>query len=490
MKKMFFFLVVHMVVIVTYGQQRSEQRYQTVYYDSAILLCREEPWVLIFEDNFDGNALNIQDWDIVTGVPRDFYFKKQKAWHQKENIEVSDGSLKIITRREYKTNMQYIVSYDPLTYNTSDFEYTSGEIWSKRGFMYGKYEARIKIPNGWGLWPAFWLYGDGAIGNEVDIFEYWNEYDVFDNPKPSDLSKIQHMTVHYDYDHGGKVEHEGTSYRHDDMSTDYHIYTLIYLPGYMRWEVDGNTVYEYNRYYYHITPPSPVGCQLFPLQAYYVDLLYPPPPMNVILNIAVECSERGKPNSNTLLPAQMEVDWFRYYVSANNVLVQTQDIQQQYLNGETHNGYAAYNVVLDELSIPSNARINIGALNEVDLRPGFEAEYGSEVDIFIHQESQQQMAFANANPNEEEIKISVQQNCLPEISVFPNPTSNNVTVLCPKETVDSGEILVYSSDGMLLDKKVITESNTTLDMNYPPGIYILAIRDNTNHVSSFRVVKK
>lgn len=100
------------------------------------------------------------------------------------------------------------------------------------------------------------------------------------------------------------------------------------------------------------------------------------------------------------------------------------------------------------------------------------------------------MVYATANQNTEELQICIQQNDLPKISVFPNPTSENVTVLCPKEIVGNGVILVYSSEGMLLYKTDISEPNTTLNMNYPSGLYILAIRDNTNRISSFKIVKK
>lgn len=63
------------------------------------------------------------------------------------------------------------------------------------------------------------------------------------------------------------------------------------------------------------------------------------------------------------------------------------------------------------------------------------------------------MAHANANQNTEELEIRIQQNDSPDISVYPNPTSENVTISCPKEAVGNGVILVYSSDGVLLYKK-------------------------------------
>lgn len=471
---------------------RSENYYQLVGCDSTVFLCREEPWVLIFEDEFEGNSLDEDNWDVYVGVPRDPYFTSQKAWHQKENIVVNNGSLKIITRHEYKPNMQYIVSYNPLTYNISNFDYTSGELWSKRKFLFGKYEARVKIPKGWGLWPAFWLYGNGHYGNEIDVFEYWNE------ERQQDIAKIQHMTVHYDYDHDGIVEqmhYKKMHYKkiHNDMSSEYHIYTLIYLPGYIKWLVDGNTIYEYDRYFYNTIPLNPIGCELLNGQLYYQNLLYPFPPMNIIFNTAVQCGNGNEPNMNTVLPAQMEVDWFRYYVSANNALVQSQDIKQQYLTVEIHNGYAAYSVILDSITIPDNAKINIVALDEVKLLPGFKAERGSEVDISIYQIpiTQTKSTITTLQNNNENMKISAQQKGISEIKIYPNPTSNDIIISCNEELVDNGEFLVFSRNGIILKKLPITEKSTTIVMDMPPEVYILAVRNiRTNSISSYKIIKK
>lgn len=355
--------------------------------------------------------------------------------------------------------------------------------------MFGKYEARIKIPKGWGLWPAFWLYGDGHIGNEIDVFEFVNE------TPSSNLAKKQHMTVHYDYNHDGHVDDRYYEYLHEDMSLKYHIYTLVYLPGYIKWMVDGNTLAEHYRYYeYYNFPERPVECEIIGGSIYMENKLFPFPPMNVIFNTAVQYGQGNEPNGNTILPAQMEVDWFRYYVSANNILVQTKDIQQQYLNNDINNAYAGYDVRLDTLIIPSEAQINIIALNEVVLQPGFEAESGSDVKILIHQTSPQQMTYANTLQNSEELEeleICLQQNDIPDVSIFPNPTSGNVTISFPDNIVNNGEILIFSSNGELLRQNAITEKTILQNINYAPGIYILAIRNlRDNTVSSFKIIVK
>lgn len=101
-----FFAIIFSFCLNTFCQSESlVDTFRTVYCDTTIWMCREEPWVLIFEDEFDGNSLNSNNWDIIKGVPRDFYFEIQKAWHQEDNIDVSNGSLKIVTRHEFLPNM-------------------------------------------------------------------------------------------------------------------------------------------------------------------------------------------------------------------------------------------------------------------------------------------------------------------------------------------------------------------------------------------------
>lgn len=74
--------------IDAYSQSNRREPYlRTTICDSTIWMCREEPWVLIFEDEFDGDTLNTNDGDIYVGVPRDPYFEEQKAWHQKEKSQ-------------------------------------------------------------------------------------------------------------------------------------------------------------------------------------------------------------------------------------------------------------------------------------------------------------------------------------------------------------------------------------------------------------------
>lgn len=439
------FLFLYPLVSQSQPGWRRADNYRPVVCDSAVRLCHEAPWVLIYEDQFEGDRLNEADWHIYTGVPRDPQFTLQKAWHQQENIEVGNGCLKIITRREHKPRTPFVTSYSPPTYDTTDFDYTTGEVWSKRQFRYGKYEARIKIPKGWGLWPAFWLYGDSHTGNEVDIFEYWNERNLAGLPARSELATRQHMTVHYDFDHDGHVEQHGNRFTHTDMSEDFHIYTLIYLPGYIKWLVDGQTVYQYNRYFYNSPFRNPAGCLLFSGRNYLQNLLFPTPPMSVIFNTAVQCGNGNEPDERTPLPARMEVDWFRYYVSAYNIRVAVHDIEPQYAEG-IHYGYLTEANPADTLTIPAKG----GTLSV--------APRGEQASGF---------------------------------TLHPDPSSGSIVISCNEDLVAHGEILVFSQDGLLLNKFRIVDNLTAVELATPPGTYILALRNTqTDSLSSYKIIKR
>lgn len=115
---------------------------------------------LVWQDEFDGDAVDNSNWTIESGGNGWGNQEKQYYTDRKENIRIKDGCLEIEARKEpYGNN-----------------EYTSARIKSegKREFTYGKMEARIKLPAGRGTWPAFWMKGKGSWPKkgEIDIMEH------------------------------------------------------------------------------------------------------------------------------------------------------------------------------------------------------------------------------------------------------------------------------------------------------------------------------
>jgi beta-glucanase (GH16 family) len=284
------------------------------------------PFVLVFEDNFDIHTLDMSKWQAKHGVPRDCIHKREKAWHTSSNIVLNNGLLNIITKNEKikgdsaKTWCRDSLGKSAYKWFYSDnFDYTSAEIWTKQKFLYGKFEAKIKIPKGKGFWPAFWLWTGKPAYNEIDIFEFWNEPKTnAEKYNPDLLSKVHNMAVHYDYGSGRKVC--TAKYQSIDFSKDFYIFTLIWEPDKIEWFVDGVKVAKLNRYYNIFNKPKE-----YPYPTNWIFKrereFFPKDSMYLILNIAIQSNEHS-PDENTVFPAQMQVEYVRVYQREHFATVQ------------------------------------------------------------------------------------------------------------------------------------------------------------------------
>jgi beta-glucanase (GH16 family) len=172
--------------------------------------------------------------------------------------------------------------------NACEFESARIQTKGKLNFMYGRLEARIKVPVGDGTWPAFWLLGSDISSNawpncgEIDIME----------TKGSEPYTV-HGTAHGPGYSGGDgiVNTKTLSSR---LGSGYHIYALDWTKNKMVWSIDGKV--------YHVVTPSIVGNHTYVFNK----------PMFMILNVAAGGWFAGDidPDLNS---AQMTVDYIRYY---------------------------------------------------------------------------------------------------------------------------------------------------------------------------------
>ena len=179
----------------------------------------------------------------------------------------------------------------------TDGSYTSARLktQSLRSFQYGHVEARIKIPRGQGIWPAFWMLGETSSGG-VD-WPTSGEIDIMENigREPDQV----HGTVHgpgYSGDAGPSgtytLPHAGAFYE------DFHTYAVDWQPGSITWYVDGNE-------YFHVTPDTDkVSGNPWAFDGH---------PFFIILNVAVGGYWPGYPDSTTTFPQAMTVDYVRVY---------------------------------------------------------------------------------------------------------------------------------------------------------------------------------
>jgi beta-glucanase (GH16 family) len=163
------------------------------------------------------------------------------------------------------------------------YDYSSGEINSYSSFsqLYGYFEMSAKLPEGQGLWPAFWLLpADGSWPPEIDIMEVLGH-------DPTTL----HNAVHYN-GRGGRHMSAGTSTTVADMSADFHVYGVDWQADTITWYFDGQQVYQ---------TATPAGLN---------------EPMYILANLAVGGNWPGSPNSSTVFPAEYQIDYIRVYADA------------------------------------------------------------------------------------------------------------------------------------------------------------------------------
>jgi len=246
--------------------------------------CREETPVpvygLIWSDEFEGPAGQLPSsgkWIFDTGTD---WGNNQLEWDTDLPTNVSldgQGNLAITARRE----------------EFSGQSYTSGRIKTKGLFerRYGRFEARIKLPVGQGIWPAFWMLGNDIDGvhwpncGEIDIMEYRGQ-------EP----QILHGSVH------------GPGYSGDGALTKTHVlgqggFTFSFHEFAVEWSPQG-IIWFIDGYAYHTVTSIdlPAGTN------WVFDH-----PFFLLLNLAVGGDWVGPPDITTEFPQTMLVDYVRVY---------------------------------------------------------------------------------------------------------------------------------------------------------------------------------
>ena len=253
-----------------------------------------ESLTLVFSDEFDSVAgLDPEVWFFETGDGTEYgipgWGNNELQYYLPDNAELEGGMLKITARAEE--------TIARVGNQTQIFDYTSARINTRDrfAFRYGRIEARIKLPAGQGMWPAFWLlsqdspYGSWAASGEIDIMEAVNLGGVGGNNVFG--------TLHYGDFFPGNV-FTGQTYTVPSSATDeFHVYAIEWDANEIRWYVD-DVLYSMQNSWFSTQGPYPAP---FDHQFY------------IILNVAVGGNLPGPPNAGTVFPATMEVDWVRVY---------------------------------------------------------------------------------------------------------------------------------------------------------------------------------
>jgi beta-glucanase (GH16 family) len=241
-------------------------------------------WQAVYREDFNGPsgaAADASSWnENVTAAP----FNKELEYYtnRPDNLMLDGvGNLVITARSEYFVDASGLTSTQP---------YTSGRLDTHNHVepLYGRIEARIKLPAGKGLWPAFWL-----LGKNIDTVKWpdCGEIDILEmaGSAPSSITGSLHGPGYGDTTpfHGDFTLPSGT------FADDFHVFALEWTADGMRWLVDEQP----------FAWRTPQG-----LANQYSTWIFDQP-MYIILNLAVGGIYDGAPNASTPMPSQMLVDY-------------------------------------------------------------------------------------------------------------------------------------------------------------------------------------
>lgn len=232
-------------------------------------------WNLFWHDEFDGREIDSSKWVFDIGAGGWGNGEAQYYTSRRENARIEKGMLVIEGRQE----------------KFEDSYYTSARLKTQglQAFQYGRFESRIKVPEGKGMWPAFWLLGANYDGDnwpdvgEIDIMEYIGR-------EPDLILGTLHGPGY-----SGALGITRWNRQDYDIADDFHTYSLEWEPNEIRWYYDGEL--------YHSIKPADIGDREWVFDN----------PFFIIVNLALGGQLPGPIGLDTEFPVQMYVDYVRVY---------------------------------------------------------------------------------------------------------------------------------------------------------------------------------
>jgi beta-glucanase (GH16 family) len=243
-------------------------------------------WLLTWSDEFsapDGSAPDPKKWIADIGGQGWGNGELESYTARPQNVRVDRGNLVIEARQENFRGSDGIRR-----------DYTSARLKTQSLFAqrYGLFEARIQIPAGQGLWPAFWLLGDNF---STTGWPACGEIDIMENAGAHEPSTI-HGSLHGPGYSDANALTASYTLPHGRFSDDFHLFAIYWSPDRVQFFVDGHL--------YRTRSPSdlPKG------RPWVFDR-----PFFILLNLAVGGRMPGGPERSTVFPERMLVDYVRVY---------------------------------------------------------------------------------------------------------------------------------------------------------------------------------
>ena len=234
-----------------------------------------EGWNIAWHDEFDGPELNRENWNFDIGGNGWGNAEWEAYTDKPENIRIEGGML-VIEARE-----------DPTLPGGRPYSSARIKTQGLHSWKYGRIEARMKLPHGQGIWPAFWMLGDNNKGwpasGEIDILEFVGK-------TPDTI----YATVHAPGYSGGNGVGSSLVVSEESLKNDFHVYAIEWQENEVRWLFD-------EQEYFKLTPADVPADWIFDHEFY------------IIMNLAVGGRWPGYPDKTTVFPQFLTVDYVRVY---------------------------------------------------------------------------------------------------------------------------------------------------------------------------------
>lgn len=242
-----------------------------------------EDWKLVWADEFELDSINAGNWNYQIVEAGRFNEEWQRYTSSNKNAYIEDNCL--VIKANHESDVHGMDQYTSARLNTA----------KKHTFKYGKIAAKIKLPYGKGIWPAFWMLGSNINENggdtpwpqsgEIDIFELYGSKD----------DGIVEANAHYANSLDSHAMMGAASYKLEKgkFADDFHVFELEWDQTKISWLVDGEQYAS-----------MPITSE--ELSEFHKDFF-------ILLNIAVGGTHAGRPGEETSFPQFMYIDWIRTY---------------------------------------------------------------------------------------------------------------------------------------------------------------------------------
>ena len=275
MKNLFLMFIAGSFLTNCQSETSAQENIQSTPETTSTVTTLQSELALVWSDEFDATTLNLDNWtyELGDGCPNLCgWGNNELQEYTDDNHRLEDGILIISAKKGSNSN------------------YTSTRIITKgkQEFQYGRIEARVKVPSGAGMWPAFWALGNDIETNswpncgEIDIVEY-----VGKNPGQIFTS------VHTPSSYGNTVNSMITNV--PNVEEDFHNYAVEWNENFIDFFFDDTRVYTYS--------VQTKNQNTWPFNK----------PFFLIINLAIGGNFGGPVASDLMFPREFIIDYVRVY---------------------------------------------------------------------------------------------------------------------------------------------------------------------------------